>query len=32
MRKLFLLGLILMSTYSFGQDIKATTEDGKRLS
>lgn len=31
MRKLFLLGLTLVSTYSFGQDIKATTEDGKKV-
>ena len=31
MRKLFLLGLTIFSTYSFGQDIKATTEDGKKV-
>ena len=30
MRKLFLLGLTLFSVCSFGQDIKATTEDGKK--
>ena len=31
MRKLFLLGLTLFSVCSFGQDIKATTEDGKKV-
>ena len=31
MRKLFLLGLTLASFYSFGQDVKATTEDGKKV-
>ena len=31
MRKLFLLGLTLFSVYSFGQDVKATTEDGKKV-
>jgi hypothetical protein len=31
MRKLFLVGLTLFSIYSFGQDIKATTEDGKKV-
>ena len=31
MKKLFLLGLTLFSVCSFGQDIKATTEDGKKV-
>lgn len=31
MRKLFLLGLTLFSVCSFGQDVKATTEDGKKV-
>lgn len=31
MRKLFFLGLTLFSVCSFGQDIKATTEDGKKV-
>lgn len=31
MRKLFLLGLAMFSAYSFAQDIKATTEDGKKV-
>ena len=31
MRKLFLLGLVLFSVCSFGQDVKATTEDGKKV-
>ena len=31
MRKLFLLGLTLFSVCSFGQDTKATTEDGKKV-
>jgi hypothetical protein len=31
MRKLFLLGLTLVSFYSFGQEIKATTEEGKKV-
>lgn len=31
MRKLFLLGLTLFSVCSFGQEIKATTEDGKKV-
>ena len=31
MRKLFLLGLALFSVCSFGQDVKATTEDGKKV-
>ena len=31
MRKLFLLGLTLVSFYSLGQDVKATTEDGKKV-
>ena len=31
MRKLFLLGLTMVSAYSFGQDIKATTADGKKV-
>ena len=31
MKKLFLLGLTLFSVCSFGQDVKATTEDGKKV-
>lgn len=31
MKKLFLLGLTMFSVSSFGQDIKATTEDGKKV-
>lgn len=31
MKKLFLSGLIMFSVYSFGQDIKATTESGKKV-
>ena len=31
MRKLFLLGLTLFSVCSFGQDVKATTEDGNKV-
>lgn len=31
MQKLFLLVLTICSAYSFGQDINATTEDGKKV-
>ena len=31
MRKLFLLGLTMLSVCAFGQDIKATTESGKKV-
>ena len=31
MKKLFILGVLLTSTYTFAQDIKATTEDGKKV-
>ena len=31
MKKLFILGVLLASTYTFAQDIKATTEDGKKV-
>lgn len=31
MKKLLLLSLILLSTSSFSQDMKATTEDGKKV-
>lgn len=31
MKKIILFGLILFSSYSFSQEIKATTEDGKKV-